>query len=134
MKVFLSFSGELSQAIAEALRAWLPKVIQAVEPWMSAVDIERGARWSTDIGVELESTRFGILCLTPQNLDAPWIHFEAGALSKTLKTALVCPYLFKLAPSDLRGPLVQFNAARAEKEDTRKLVLTINTAQEFPLD
>ena|ERR1044072_4427570 len=133
MKVFLSWSGERSQAIAEALRDWLPKVIQAIQPWMSAVDIERGARWSSDIAAELEKTSFGILCLTPENLDAAWIHFEAGALSKTLEQTFVCPYLFELEPTDLKGPLVQFNAAKANKEDTRKLVLTMNEALEIPL-
>ena len=133
MKVFLSWSGERSQAIAEALRDWLPKVIQAVQPWMSAADIERGARWSSDIAAELEQTRFGILCLTPENLESMWIHFEAGALSKTIEKTFVCPYLFELEPADLKGPLVQFNAARAHKEETRKLVLTINAAQETPL-
>ena len=133
MKVFLSWSGERSQAIAEALRDWLPKVIQAVQPWMSAVDIERGARWSSDIATELGHTRFGVLCLTPENLDATWIHFEAGALSKTLEKTFVCPYLFEVEPANLKGPLVQFNAAKANKDDTRKLVLTINEAQEIPL-
>lgn len=119
--------------IAEALRDWLPKVIQAVKPWMSAIDIERGARWSSDIAVELSDTNFGILCLTPDNINAPWVHFEAGALSKTLEKSLVCPYLFELEPTDLIGPLVQFNAAKADEEDTRKLVLTINEAQETSL-
>lgn len=133
MKVFLSWSGDRSQAIAEALREWLPKVIQAVQPWLSAVDIERGARWSTDIASELEQTSFGILCLTPENLDSSWIHFEAGALSKTLNKTYVCPYLFKLEPADLKGPLVQFNAAKATKQDTLKLVHTINDAQDIPL-
>jgi hypothetical protein len=133
MKVFLSWSGERSQGIAEALRDWLPKVIQAVQPWLSAVDIERGARWSTDIASELAQTSFGVLCLTPENLDSSWIHFEAGALSKTLDKTYVCPYLFELEPADLKGPLVQFNAARATKEDTLKLVHTVNDAQEAPL-
>jgi hypothetical protein len=133
MKVFLSWSGERSQAIAEGLRDWLPKVIQAVQPWMSAVDIERGARWSSDIAVELGQTSFGILCLTPENLDSSWIHFEAGALSKTLENAFVCPYLYDLQPSDLKGPLVQFNAAKANKEDTQKLILTINASLAEPL-
>jgi hypothetical protein len=133
MKLFLSWSGERSQAMAEALRDWLPKVIQAIQPWMSAVDIDRGARWSSDIAVELEQTSFGILCLTPENLTSAWIHFEAGALSKTLEKTLVCPYLFELEPADLNGPLVQFNAAKANKEDTWKLLLTINDVQETPL-
>ncbi len=133
MKVFISWSGERSRTLAEALRDWLPKVIQAVNPWMSAVDIERGARWMSDISTQLEQTRFGILCLTPENLDAPWIHFEAGALSKTIETTFVCPYLLDLDPTDLKGPLVQFNAARANKEETEKLILTLNAAQQVPL-
>ncbi len=77
---------------------------------------------------QLEDTRFGVLCLTPENLLAPWILFEAGALSKTLENTYVCPYLFDLDPTDLKGPLVQFQATKAQKEDTRKLVLTINEA------
>jgi CxxC-x17-CxxC domain-containing protein len=133
MKLFLSWSGERSQAIAAALRDWLPKVIQAIHPWMSAVDIDRGARWSSDIAFELEQTRFGILCLTPENLSSPWIHFEAGALSKTLEKTLVCPYLFELEPADLKGPLVQFHAAKGNKEETWKLLLTINDVQDTPL-
>ena len=134
MRVFLSWSGERSQAIAEALRDWLPKVIQAVQPWMSSVDIERGARWSSDIAAELEQASFGVLCLVPENLDAAWINFEAGALSKTLGKTFVCPYLFDLEPTDLKGPLVQFNAAKANKEETKKLVLTMNDSQKLPLD
>lgn len=62
----------------------------------------------------------------PENLESPWIHFEAGALSKTLQHTYVCPYLFELEPIDISGPLVQFQATKAAKEDTRKLVHTIN--------
>jgi Protein of unknown function (DUF4241) len=58
----------------------------------------------------------------------PWILFEAGALSKTLDKAYVCPYLFDISPADLAGPLIQFNAAKADKDDTRRLINTINKA------
>jgi len=128
MKVFLSWSGDVSRRVAEALREWLPNVIQAVEPWMSAEDIEKGARWSSDIAAELVKTKAGILCVTPTNQDAPWLNFEAGALSKTVDKTLVCPYLVGLRPPDLKGPLVQFQAAEATEVDTRKLIGTINRA------
>ncbi|HEV7515518.1 MAG TPA: toll/interleukin-1 receptor domain-containing protein [Thermoanaerobaculia bacterium] len=128
MKVFLSWSGETSRRLAEALREWLPAVLQAAEPWMSAADIDKGARWSADIAGELEQAKVGVLCLTRDNLTAPWVLFEAGALSKTLQRTYVCPYLLGLRPADLRGPLVQFQAAEANEADTRRLVATINAA------
>jgi hypothetical protein len=130
MKVFLSWSGELSRSVAEALREWIPNVLQAVDPWISSEDIDKGARWSSDIAGELNKTKFGIICVTPDNLEAPWLNFEAGALSKTLDKTFVCPYLFGLKPSDLRGPLVQFQACLSQKEDTRRLIGTLNAALE----
>jgi len=127
MKLFLSWSGERSKLIAETLRDWLPLVIQAIKPWLSASDIDKGTRWSSEIATQLEETAFGIICLTPENLEASWIHFEAGALSKTIDGAFVCPYLFEVDPSDVKGPLVQFQATRATKEDTKNLLNTINS-------
>ena len=105
-------------------------VIQAVEPWVSSENIEKGARWSTDMAKQLEETKVGVICLTPDNIEAPWILFEAGALSKTLEQTYLCPYLFGVKPSNLKGPLVQFQTTNADETDTQKLVLTINKALE----
>ena len=126
MKVFLSWSGDRSKEIAEALKSWLPQVIQATEPWISS-DIEKGTRWSPKIADELEKSKIGIICLTRENLNENWILFEAGALSKT-KDAHVCTFLFDLKPSDIEHPLAQFQHTKFEKEDIRKLMHTINQA------
>jgi hypothetical protein len=127
MKVFLSWSGERSRAVAEALQDWLPDAVPGVDPFLS-VDIEKGARWSAEVAKQLEESKVGIICLTPENLDSPWILFEAGALSKTLSDARVCTFLLGLEPSQVRPPLSQFQATRANKEDTRRLVGDINKA------
>jgi hypothetical protein len=134
MKIFLSWSTEPSMFIAETLKDWIPLVIQAARPWFSATDIDRGARWGTEIANELAESKFGILCMTPENLNAPWIHFEAGALAKTLTKTHVVPVLLKLGPTELVGPLTQFNAAKLNKDDMQKLIQTINKALDQPLD
>lgn len=128
MKVFLSWSGERSHLIAQALRDWLPNVIQALDPWLSSSDIKLGMRWASELQLQLEQSRFGIICLTPENLSAPWILYEAGALSKSLESAFVCPYLFGFSPSELHGPLIQFQATTATKDGTRSLIYTLNRA------
>ena len=94
MKVFISWSGSQSKELAEAIREWIPNVIQAVSPYFTPSDIEKGTRWSNDIAKELESSSIGILCITRENIRAPWIMFEAGALSKSLEKTHVCPILF----------------------------------------
>jgi predicted nucleotide-binding protein len=128
MKVFLSWSGSRSEAVARALHNWLPDVLQAVQPWFSSSDIQAGARWASELELQLRESRVGIICLTPENLTAPWVLFEAGALSKSIGSAYVCPYLFGFNPSELHGPLVQFQAIPATREGTRMLVLTLNRA------
>lgn len=126
MKIFISWSGRLSHEIAILLKGWLPSVIQSIEPYVSSEDIDKGARWLTDISGELETSSFGILCLTRSNLNAPWILFEAGALSKKLEKSKVCPLLIDLSHSDIEGPLVQFQATSINKEDISKLLRSIN--------
>jgi hypothetical protein len=126
MEIFISWSGERSKAAAEALRNWLPDVIQLLKPWMSDSDIESGSRWLKEVSGRLQNINFGIICLTPENYQKPWILFEAGALSKSLDSALVCPILLDMDFSALKGPLAQFQALQFKKSDLLKLLKTIN--------
>ncbi|WCC46207.1 TIR domain-containing protein [Tenacibaculum finnmarkense] len=128
MKVFLSWSGSKSHKVAMTLRDWLPSVIQSIEPYVSSEDIDKGARWSTDIAKELEDSGFGILCVTKENLHAPWLTFEAGALSKKLEKSYVSPFLFDIKRSEINGPILQFQSTVHNQEDVLKLVKTINKA------
>lgn len=128
MKVFLSWSGARSHKVALVFRDWLPSVIQEIEPYVSSEDIDKGARWSTDIAKELEDSTFGILCVTRENINAPWLTFEAGALSKTMDKSFVSPFLFDIKRSEVDGPILQFQSTIFEKDDLQKLINTLNKA------
>lgn len=126
MKVFISWSGELSKELGEGLRNWLPAVLQNVQPYFTPDDLEKGTRWGTEITRELDQSNMGIICLTRQNLESAWIMFEAGALSKKLDKSRVCPILFGVENADLKGPLVQFQATPFNQVEMRKLVKALN--------
>lgn len=127
MKIFLSWSGEKSRLAAEALRDWLPDVIQSIEPWVSSSDIDAGARWHQLLDEQLSIGNYGVISLTAENQQSPWILFEAGALAKTLTGSYVCPYLIDFPLAGLqRGPLTQFQAKEANREGTRDLIRSIN--------
>ncbi len=128
MKVFISWSGDTSLKVAQIFREWIPSVIQSIEPYVSSEDIDKGARWSTDIAKELEDSSFGILCVTKDNLTAPWLCFEAGALSKTMEKSFVTPFLFDIKRSEVNGPILQFQSTIFDKEDIKRMVKTLNKA------
>jgi len=128
MKVFLSWSGNKSHKVAKVFRDWFPSVIQSIEPYVSSEDIDKGARWSTDIAKELEDSTFGILCVTKDNINEPWLTFEAGALSKTMDKSFVSPFLFDIKRSEVDGPILQFQSTIFQKDDIKKLIKTLNKA------
>ena len=96
MEVFITWSGARSKVVAEALRDWLPRVIQRLKPWISVDDIDKGAHWRNEISQHLAKAEVGIVVPTPDNLTTPWLLFEAGAISKNEDRALVCTYLVGL--------------------------------------
>ncbi|HKM83155.1 MAG TPA: toll/interleukin-1 receptor domain-containing protein [Candidatus Acidoferrum sp.] len=125
--VFISWSGERSRVAAEAFREWLKTVLQNARPWMST-EMEKGTRSFEEMARALEGTKVGVVFLTPENLTSEWIHYEVGALSKTVdEKTRVCTYLLvDLESATLKAPLSWFQWTKPNKTDTRKLIGTIN--------
>lgn len=123
MNVFISWSGEPSKSIAQVLNDWIPHVIQTAEPFMSP-NIDKGDRWDNALDKQLEAANVGIVVLTRSNTTAPWILFEAGALSKIIKSR-VCTFLFDLKESEVEYPLAKFQHTIFTKDEVFKLVETI---------
>jgi tetrahydromethanopterin S-methyltransferase subunit G len=133
MKVFLSWSGERSRLVAKALHDLLPEILQDVEPWMSEHEIAAGQRWGDQLNSVLEGAAVGIVCLTKENLNAPWLLYEAGSLAKSVSGSRVVPYLLGLAATDISFPLAQFQGVDTSETGTRKLLDSLNTARPSPM-
>lgn len=129
MKIFISWSGPRSKQLAEALNEWIPEVIQTTECFYSSEAIRAGQRWSNEINEQLSATDFGVLCITPENMRAPWLNFEAGALSKKLGDGTrVVPVTLGFPPARVEEPLKQFNGVEAHRTGIKSLVQSIAEA------
>jgi len=129
-KVFLSWSGERSRRVAEALRDWLPEMLHAVQPWLSSRDIVAGSSWADDLTKVLAEARAGIVCLTSDNMHGPWISFEVGALFQAALDSRVYVYALDVLPSEVSGPLVALQALVANREGTLRLVKELNQSDD----
>ncbi len=132
MKVFLSWSGENSRAVAEALREWLKYINSEIEPWMSDIDIGPGKRWSGEIAKELEATKFGVVCVTRDNQAAPWLNFEAAAIAKQVESSQV-PSRIDLTVTDVKPPLGHFQATEMSESGILAVLESINGLCSKPL-
>ncbi|MBD0333577.1 MAG: TIR domain-containing protein [Chitinophagaceae bacterium] len=126
MDIFISWSGTRSKTVANALKSWLEYLFPEVHTWMSDRDISPGTNWFEELSKKLESSAYGIICLTPENTSSPWLLFEAGALSKAVKSSRVVPFCFGLDPVQVQQPLAQFQSVKADKEGVLKMVRSIN--------
>jgi len=124
--VLLSWSKDRSRAIAEAFRDWLPDVVHGVNVWMSSSDLEKGSPWLRELTDQLASSAVGVVFVTPENQHEPWLIYEAGVISRAVPERRCCPILFGLRPTDVTGPLGQFQATIWEKADLLLLVKAIN--------
>jgi hypothetical protein len=127
MKAFVSWSGKRSRLVADALCNWLPMILNVVRPYVTSRDLDKGTVWSTEIMSNLADARIGIICLTEENLRAPWILFEAGALSKAVAgPPRVYTYLLGVQPANVPPPLSMFQATIADEADTKEMVRSMN--------
>jgi hypothetical protein len=128
MKVFISWSGELSRQLGSAIREWLPNVLQTVKPYFTPSDIEKGSKWESEISKELEASNFCIIAMTRESLNSHWIPYEAGAISKNIDRSKICPIVFDIQPSDIEGPLTRFQATKFNKAEMEALLTSINAS------
>lgn len=132
VKVFISWSGETSRKVANALRNWLPQVLQTVEPWLAAADLKPGERVAESMTSNMASASAMILCVTRRNVGSSWVEFEADrAASLGIPVVPIC---IDLPMSDLGGALLQYQTFTLDRDGTRRLTSALNSVSGSPLN
>ena len=128
MKVFISWSGATAKEMARLLKNHLQYLFDNIEIWFSDEAIGAGERGLNLIEEQLSETNVGIICITPSNQTAPWVNFEAGALSKNSKISRVMPVVFGMEYKDMvNGPLKSFQVSQMDEDGIQNVVLSIHS-------
>ncbi len=97
-------------------------------PWVSSKDISGGDIWFNVIQENLR-VKLGIVLITPENQNEPWLNFEAGALlGGVKKRSCLVPVLLGFPEDktlDSRHPLTSLNQVHGTEANFRTLFLDI---------
>ena len=126
MTVFIGWAGETSKAIASILRNWLAGMFDNHINIFTPDNLATGSLWFVALNEALTTVvDCGLLCLTADNANSPWLAYEAGALRQ--KTELVIPLLFEVSSvMQLSDPLRRFPALSFGFESMLEVVYQLN--------
>jgi hypothetical protein len=114
--------------IAQRIKPFLEDVLGTATIFMSQA-MEGGTRWAMEIPQRLESCNAGLVLVTQENSQAPWLHFEAGALSKQIDESRVVPLLCRSSVGDIQGtPLSLFQAKNLDHDDFLSVCISFGKA------
>ncbi len=123
-KIFVSWSRPIASQIAPILRNFFQDVLGFDEIFLSQ-KIDSGRRWSDEIASALENCDAGVIVVTSENKGAPWLNFEAGAISKDVANANVVPLLWDVQVGDLAdSPMNQFQSKDFSRDEILATVLS----------
>ena len=130
-KIFISWSGDNSEQVAKVWDDWLRDMFHFVDTYMSSRSLEKGKGWLDDIMTNLGSVSHCIACLTPDNLESPWLNFEVGAVARDLLSnarTRIWTFALGMEKEAITSPLNVFQGTAYTKADIKALVTSINAA------
>ena len=123
--IFISWSGEYSKNIGNALNDLLKNCLPNTKTFFSP-NIEAGKKWFAEIEHNLNDADAGLLIVTPDNLNQPWLLYEAGAIAGSLGEKKAIPLLIGFASTDITGPLSALQAKHLDKNNLKSIIKQLN--------
>jgi len=140
VSVFICWSGARSHKLALAAEALLRTTLCLEKEDVFVSDrIDKGVAWFDAIVKHLETSKVGIVCLTAENVESPWLHFESGALALRLErdqdagapTKPLTPrnrlftLLHGVTGAELKGPLGAYQATSTTELEMATMIQSI---------
>lgn len=121
--VFISWSKTYSGEIAEVLKKYLDLIFKGKVFFFLSKKIKGGETGREEILKNLLKSDMGILILTPENINAPWLLFESGCLHQKNKDTEkkhnpVCPVIFGRKPDKRESPIDQLQYILFNNEES----------------
>ena len=130
MTVFIAWSGETGQRLAEILKRWLEALLPEIH-FFSASGLEMGMNWHSELRTAIEKADYGVLCMTRESLDSQWLAYEAGMLDQKNPPVPMISFLFGINQTEVRGPLRHILNVNPDLDGIRTLVDALwNAAKE----
>lgn len=124
-KLFISWAKDPAKQYALALSDWLRDVFDSLETWTSQADLMPGERSLAEIDKRLQEAVAGVVVVTPENQNEPWLSFEAGYLACHVGNGArrVIPLTMDgLKPGDLTGPLGMLQGVQFGRDGVKQLL------------
>ena len=121
LKVFISYSGDLSKSIAKEFNNWFREFIY-VDTYFLEEDIGLGQHMHEKLEEELEKTSFCIIFLTPDKINSEWMLWAAGMLSGKRSRIQTCVLTFNIPIKEVPEQLKVFINIEYSKDSIHKLL------------
>jgi hypothetical protein len=127
---FLSWSGALSREIASYIKDEILDTLfgDSIEPFISS-EIGVGDAFVQRIFTRLIKSDFGIVCITAENIEKPWVSFECGGLINNIKKENLYVLLADVSVEMLKRlnpPLSEFQAVGLDRAGIINLIKKIS--------
>lgn len=138
--IFISWSGKKTPSfrMAETLKSVLELVFHSEFEIFLSTDIEKGIVSIQEICENLSKAKIGIICVTKNNVEKPWLNFEAGALMTAVynKQGKAMPLLLDMNTdqfSNANSPLRNLQATELNEADLLMMFNDLNRSLINPL-
>jgi len=140
MSIFISWSGEVSRAVAYSLKDLMEKSLPGVRDniFISIEHLRKGKKWRQKLDNALNEASVCLGIITQKNQCAPWLNYEIGAIAFNnaieQDKKIICPLLYDFGTLIENHPFNNYQCSKIEKKELEKTFKEIGKLFNYRFD